>query len=76
MDLQGMIAALDAEIERLTQARELLAASGNIDSLNQFKTVGPKAAKKMGRWKLSAEGKARIAEAQRNRWAARRDTAK
>lgn len=70
MSVSGLISSLDAEIARLQQARELLAA------LNSPKTkVSPvKPTKK--RRKMSAAGRARIAEAQRKRWAAQKKAAK
>lgn len=62
MDTNSILATIDAEISRLTQARTLLANLG--------KTVTAKApSKKRARRKLSAEARKRIADAQRKRWA-------
>jgi hypothetical protein len=68
MTVDSIIAALDAEIERLNQARALLAKDeGVVSSLGQAKPSKPaKAAKRT----LSPEARKRIADAQRKRWAA------
>lgn len=67
MDVNSMIAALDAEIERLNQARALLSKSDNTTaSVTQVRASKPrKAAKRV----LSLEARKRIADAQRKRWA-------
>lgn len=56
MNIPVLIAALDAEIERLQQARSLLA--------------GLTATPKKKRAVMSAEGRARISAAMKKRWAA------
>jgi hypothetical protein len=61
MYLLTLIEAIDAEISRLQQVRKLLSGTG---------TRGGK------RGAMSAEGRARIAEAQRKRWAQRKKAAK
>jgi hypothetical protein len=70
MDTTEIIQTIDAEIARLEQARALLkgdttapATSGR--SLN----YKPATTAKAPRSKMSAEGRARIAAAQRARWA-------
>jgi hypothetical protein len=56
MDTKQVLAELDAEIARLEQVRRLLA--GAVDPGRKAKRT------------MSAEGRARIAAAQRKRWAA------
>jgi hypothetical protein len=62
MKTPELIAALDAEIARLQQARKLLAGS-----------TGTRGSK---RGVMSAEGRARISAAMKKRWAARKKAAK
>ena len=59
-----LIAAIDAEIGKLQQVRALLAKTGQASS-KAGKLLKPKARKH----KMSAEGRARIVEAVRKRWA-------
>jgi hypothetical protein len=69
MDIKTLLAAIDDEIKRLEQARKILtgaAASG------PKATPASKAISTRPRRKLSTEGRARIAEAQRKRWAAKK----
>ena len=74
MEVTRIIAEIDAQIQKLQQARELLsgfATSGN-------KGPGrPKGSKNTGaprKRKLSPEGRRRIQEAMKRRWAERRKT--
>ena len=69
MEYQSIVFALDAEIARLTQIRTLLGKSSKTDKIVKSleKVAGRK---KPGKRKLSPEARARIAEAQRKRWAA------
>jgi hypothetical protein len=53
----NLIAAIDAEISRLQQARKLLAGSGTGIGIRKRKRT------------LSAEGRARISAAMKKRWA-------
>ena len=77
MEVSGIIAQIDAQIGKLQQARALLAGStaGSVGrgrpkgSKNAAKTAGPKKAAKR---KLSPEGRKRIADAMKKRWAERR----
>jgi hypothetical protein len=62
MNTSELIAAIDAEISRLQQARKLLAGS-----------TGTRRGK---RGAMSAEGRARISAAMKQRWALRRKGAK
>jgi hypothetical protein len=77
-----IIGALDEEIARLSQARALL--SGNGSGKRRGRPVGSgvgsgavngrKVATRAGKG-LSAEGRARIAKAMRDRWAAKKKAA-
>ncbi len=65
MAIAEIIAEIDAEIERLEQARKLLSNRRKlqIGNLVDKKSAGHK------KRTLSAEARARIAQAQRKRWA-------
>ena len=68
MDVNSIIASLDAEIELLKQARAVLSGA---ESTNMTpKPVQGTKAKKAARRVLSPEARKRIADAQRKRWAA------
>jgi len=77
MAIENILAQIDSEIARLTQARALLASLGVAPT-----TSGRKAAKTSAKAKtrkrrvLSADARKRIADAQRKRWAAVRAKAK
>lgn len=76
MVIESILAQLDAEIAKLTQARALLAGTGKVAAkltANNAAAVSGKAHKKHV---LSAEARKRIADAQRRRWAAQRAKAK
>ena len=70
MSRSDLLSTIDSEIHRLQQARALLAGSSTSGA-------GKKSANRVGRAKrtLSAEGRKRIAEAQRKRWAAKKNAA-
>ena len=77
MDTSAILSAIDAEIDRLQQAREILAGlkSTSVDGLvkrgpgrPQVATVPPKRKKRV----LSEEARARIAAGQKKRWAAQK----
>lgn len=75
---RSIIDAIDKEIARLREVRKVLAKNGKIPEIKRG-TRGAKvstAAKKSPKRKLSPEARARIAEAQRKRWAAVRKAAK
>jgi hypothetical protein len=77
MSIDSILAEIDAEIARLTEARGLLASMGSITSAANKGKAATKAAKKTGKKRvLSAEARKRIADAQRKRWAAQRAKAK
>jgi hypothetical protein len=74
MTIDSILAEIDSEIARLTEARRLLAAAGTTKSKRTSSTRGAKTAVKKGpkRRTLSADARKRIAEAQRRRWAAQK----
>jgi hypothetical protein len=73
MAIENILAQLDSEIARLSQARKLLASIGTTSTAAE-----PKARKAAAKAKpkkkrvLSAEARKKIADAQRKRWAALR----
>jgi hypothetical protein len=69
METQAILAQIDAEIDRLQQVRAILTGTSG----RKYKTAAKSALKKR---QLSPEGRARIAEAQKARWAKTRKTAK
>lgn len=73
METDKIIAQLDAEIEKLRQARAAITGSGTSTAAPQgqgrIRRSAP-AKKKAARRRLSPEARKRIAEAQRKRWAA------
>ena len=69
MDLTEIIKQIDAEIARLTQVRSLLAPTTG----KTLRLVS--VAKKKPRAKLSKEARAKIAAAQRKRWAEQKKNA-
>ena len=76
MTIQSILSEIDAEIARLTQARNLLAASGpGKKSAAASRTASQPKRKRKARV-LSAEARKRIADAQRRRWAAQKSKAK
>jgi hypothetical protein len=74
MDTSQLLAAIDEEIRRFTEARALLAGlNGASSSKNKMSGVSkPAVAKRI----LSPEARKRIADAQRKRWAAQKKAAK
>jgi hypothetical protein len=71
---QSILDAIDKEIARLREVRKVLAKNGKIAAKRTAKASTP--GKKTAKRKLSPESRARIAEAQRKRWAAARKAAK
>jgi hypothetical protein len=67
MDTTEVIQTIDAEIARLEKARALL--NSQTASPKRGRPVSSKPAAKPQRRKISAEGRARIAAAQKARWA-------
>ena len=77
MGINEIVAALDDEISRLQQVRSLLAdAKGGVTHAATSFAFGSNQAKRRKRRHLSAEARARIAAAQRKRWAAQKKAAK
>ena len=66
MSIADIITALDTEIKRLQQARSLLAL---LAVSNAVHVAATKPATKKRKWKMSAEARKKIADAQRKRWA-------
>ena len=76
MSIESILAQIDAEIMKLTQARSLLAGTGRVSAvLGSARVKGAILAKGRKRV-LSPEARKRIAEAQRRRWAAQRAKSK
>jgi hypothetical protein len=72
METSQILAEIDKEIARLSQARALL--TGSTPAKRGRKPTAAKAAK--SKRTLSPEARKRIAEAQRKRWAAQKKAAK
>lgn len=70
MSRAEIIAALDEEITKLIHARELIKGSNGIGpTLAKFVANGSGLSQSRSHRNMSAEGRKRIAEAQRLRWA-------
>jgi hypothetical protein len=74
MDTRYLIEAIDAEISRLQQVKSLLSGPGRAQTTKLYGAV--QALKPTKRRKLSASARAKIAAAQRARWAKFRKSAK
>ena len=79
MDLKTILAELDAEIDRLQQAKALLSSSNATEAPTVRRGRPKNAVASLARAKpakkkrnLSPEGRARIAEAVKRRWAAQK----
>jgi hypothetical protein len=70
MDSQFIISALDAEIAKLQQARELFANGSKVNRVTIRKAAKRVSATPAKKRTLSPEARKRIADAQRKRWAA------
>jgi hypothetical protein len=81
MEVSRIIAEIDAQISKLQQARELLSGSAGKVGKGPGRPKGSKNAKAAAKTatprkrKLSAEGRKRIADAMKKRWAERRKQA-
>lgn len=75
MSKSGVLELIDAEIERLTEARQILA--GN-DGFARGRGIGHARSFSAGKKRrhMSAEARRRISEAQKKRWAAVKRAAK
>lgn len=68
-----IVVSIDSEIQRLQQARNLIAGVKQAEEITKRGPGRPpkaKPSKVKGKRVMSAEGKARIAAAQKKRWAA------
>ena len=83
MEVSKIIAEIDAQIAKLQQARVLLSGvetepsvrrPGRPKGSKNASTAAPAAAKKTTSRKLSPEGRKRIADAMKRRWAERKKT--
>lgn len=83
MEVSRIIAEIDAQISKLQQARTLLAGTAQTATkgpgrpkgrkiATKTATVAPKKATTTRKRKLSPEGRKRIADAMKKRWAERR----
>jgi hypothetical protein len=73
MGINEIVAALDDEISRLQQVRRLLAGTNaNVSQAATSFAFGANQGTTRKRRKLSAEARARIAAAQKKRWAAQK----
>lgn len=71
MEVSRIIVEIDAEIRKLQQARELLSGISSVGSKGPGRPKGSKNVSGKKR-KLSPEGRKRIQEAMKRRWAERR----
>lgn len=73
MEVKQIVGELEKEIARLKEARALL-AGGSSGAARRGRPAGRPAAapKKAGKRRLTPEGRKRISEALKRRWAARR----
>lgn len=72
MAIDSILAQIDSEIARLTQARALLIGSGKSATTASTKSAGAPAKRGRAKRVLSPEARKRIADAQRKRWAAQK----
>ena len=80
MEVSRILEEIDSQISKLQQARELLAGSAAKAGKGRGRPKGSKNVKtavkaKPRKRKISAEGRKRIAEAMKKRWAERRKLA-
>jgi hypothetical protein len=76
MEVSRIIAEIDAQIAKLQQARELLSgAAGKTKGPGRPKGSKNAVGTRRRRHKLSAEGRKRISESQKRRWAEQRKAA-
>lgn len=76
MQVDQILSEIDREIERLQQARGILAGTTGTRGRRRGASATPKPAKKRGgRRKMSAEGRRRISEAMKARWTERKKRA-
>jgi hypothetical protein len=76
MSINSILAEIDVEIARLPQVRSLLAPTAGKTKKAGKTTTTPAAAPKKKAHKMSKEGRAKIAEARKKRWAAQKKAEK
>lgn len=76
MNKANVLAFLDAEIERLQKARELLSSNDGVGRNGTHRGRRGAMAGVRRRRHMSAEARRRISEAQKKRWAARKKAGK
>ena len=76
MEHQSIISAVDAEIARLKQIRDLLSKGSNIGGVITRRAAKKVAVQQPKKRVMSAEARARIGAAQKKRWAKSRRAAK
>lgn len=76
MTIESILSQIDNEIERLSQARKLLASAGSGTATGPRPKAATKSGKSAKKRVLSADARKRIADAQRRRWAAQRAKSK
>ncbi len=69
MQVSRILAEIDSEIERLQQARNLLVGAGGRQRVSSASKPVKRATRKR---RISAEGRRRISEALKRRWAAKK----
>ena len=72
MEVSKIISEIDAQIQKLQQARELLSGLSTVRSKGPGRPKGSKNSAGGKKRKLSPEGRKRIQEAMKRRWAERR----
>jgi hypothetical protein len=75
MDTARMVRELDAEIARLTSARNLLAGSSNSQAKARVTVAPGKRAKAKPGGRLTPAGRKRLSELMKKRWAERKKKA-
>ena len=75
MEVKGIIAEIDAQIQKLQQARQVLSGLSTGESKGPGRPKGSKSTGSGKKRKLSPEGRKRIQEAMKRRWAERRKAA-
>jgi hypothetical protein len=74
VEVSKIIAEIDAQIAKLQQARELLSGLSSVGTKGPGRPKGSKNSGTGRKRKLSPEGRKRIQEAMKRRWAERRKT--
>jgi hypothetical protein len=76
LSIESIVSALDAEIAKLQKARTILARGGKVDAIVSQDVTFVGTVKKHKKSQMSLEARARIAEAQKKRWAKAKKAAK